>query len=335
MRFLPFVLISSLALADSVDVQISNRVMKGQSPQVHIEILEDIAGFQLTLTREGGKKEVWKGGGKPGTTRHISLKQPDGVAKWSGELTINQTNGQTNSLTMEFETEVIGPLKMTIDKDRDVDLVNRKVRFSLNQPIEKVHLKVLMDTGSMLVDDDIAFNGEPAGTRLEVSWPAASGKVMQLDVRAYSKSQQYQSVELTPWSLDIPHDDVNFPTGSAAVPAEEDPKLEAAFKEVSGAIERFSQYARIQVYIIGYTDTVGDTASNRTLSLNRAKSIAAWFRKKGVRASIFYEGFGEEALAVPTTDEQDEPKNRRVSYILSVDAPMLERAPFPPKWRKL
>ncbi|MBL8911674.1 MAG: OmpA family protein, partial [Archangium sp.] len=39
--------------------------------------------------------------------------------------------------------------------------------------------------------------------------------------------------------------------------------------------------------------------------------------------------------AVGTTDEQDEPKNRRAQYILAIDGPTMTNAPFPPKWQRL
>lgn len=83
------------------------------------------------------------------------------------------------------------------------------------------------------------------------------------------------------------------------------------------------------------TDTVGPAASNRTLSLNRARSIGAWFRKRGVRIPVMYEGFGEEALLVGTGDEVDEPKNRRAMYIISIDPPRTQNTPFEPKWQRL
>ena len=177
---------------------------------MHVEILEPIAGFRLTLARDGGKPQEWKGGGKPGVTRTIELSQPEGLAKWAGELVINLPNGTTGTMPLEFETELVGPLTITMDKDKDVDIPGRKLRFTFNQPVAKVHLKVLMDTGAAVVDDDITFNGEPAGTKLEVTWPEAKGKVLKVDLRVWAKSGVFNGVELTPWSIDIPHEEVNF-----------------------------------------------------------------------------------------------------------------------------
>lgn len=329
-------LLPALAFADSVNVSLTNKAMKGKgSPAVHIEILEPIAGFRLTLTRDGGKAQEWKGGGKPGTTRNIDLSQPDGISKWSGELVINLPNGTTGSMPMEFETELVGPLAITIDKEKDVDVDGRKLRFTLNQPVDKVHFKVQVESGAFLVDDDIAFNGEPAGTKLEVTWPESKSKVLKLDLRAFTKSGVYNGVELTPWRLDIPHEEVNFASGKWDVLPDEAGKLDASFKQVADAMSKVGQYVPLKLFIAGHTDTVGANASNRTLSLNRAKAIGAYFRKKGVRIPIYFEGFGEEALMVSTKDETDEPKNRRAEYILAIDDPTTKNAPFAPKWQKL
>jgi len=48
-----------------------------------------------------------------------------------------------------------------------------------------------------------------------------------------------------------------------------------------------------------------------------------------------YEGFGEQSLAVATPDETDEPRNRRVDYILSVEDPPLKAAGFRPVWKRV
>ncbi len=323
-------LVSSVALADAVDISITNRVLKGKGrPTVHVAILEPIAGFKLKLGREGGKAQEWKGGGKPGVTRHIELDHPDGLVRWQGELSVNLPNGQTSSMPLEFETEIVGQVTLTVDKDKDVDIAGRKLRFSLNQPIAKAHLRVLMDTGASVVDDDIAFNGEPAGTKLEVTWPEAKGQVMRVELRVFGTSGTYTGVELTPWRIDIPHEEVNFASGKWDVQPAEAPKLDSSLKLIQEAIAKFSSLADIKLYVMGHTDSVGSSASNRALSLNRARSIGAWFRGRGVRIPIYVEGQGEDALLVQTPDETDEPRNRRAEYIISVDEPTAAR------WQRL
>jgi outer membrane protein OmpA-like peptidoglycan-associated protein len=77
----------------------------------------------------------------------------------------------------------------------------------------------------------------------------------------------------------------------------------------------------IQLYVAGYTDTVGNSASNQGLSERRAKSIARWFSTRGFAQPIHFQGFGEDALAVGTPDETDQAANRRAIYILAAQPP--------------
>jgi outer membrane protein OmpA-like peptidoglycan-associated protein len=80
---------------------------------------------------------------------------------------------------------------------------------------------------------------------------------------------------------------------------------------------------------------VGGNAFNRKLSMNRARAIAGYFKRRGLTIPIHFEGFGEEALLVQTPDNTNEEKNRRAEYIIAVQDPTLERAPFKPRWQKL
>jgi outer membrane protein OmpA-like peptidoglycan-associated protein len=67
------------------------------------------------------------------------------------------------------------------------------------------------------------------------------------------------------------------------------------------------------VLVIGHTDTVGETAWNDRLSLQRAETVKGFLADIGIPAErITTAGRGERELVVPTADEIDEPRNRRV-----------------------
>lgn len=338
-RLLAFVVfaVAFVSQADAIDVALANTtVMKGKGwPQVKVSILEPIAGFKLNLTRSDGKAFEWKGGGRPGTTRTIELDQPTGKFTWKGELTVNFPNASTGSMPLEFETVMAVPLVIKVDQDKDVDLEKRSMTFRLNNPAGKAELKVLMDTGEFAFDGEIPFQGEEPGTPLTVSWPEKPGKVLTINLKAYDTLTGFVGVEYYTWSIEIPHDDVTFDTGKWDIKAEEQKKLDDSVTKIVDANRKYGKLAPINLFVIGHTDTVGPTDSNRTLSLNRARSIAAYFRKRGVSIPIRYEGFGEESLAVATNDETDEVKNRRVQYIIAIDAPRMSNARFPPRWQKL
>jgi len=70
------------------------------------------------------------------------------------------------------------------------------------------------------------------------------------------------------------------------------------------------------ISVIGHTDTMGDAAKNTLLGLMRARSTAALIgRLVGSMISadrISIESHGEKNLLIPTSDNVDEPRNRRV-----------------------
>jgi outer membrane protein OmpA-like peptidoglycan-associated protein len=142
-------------------------------------------------------------------------------------------------------------------------------------------------------------------------------------------------VSLYPWSVHIPHEEVTFATDSATIAAAESPKLEASYARIAEALAKHKNLGPIRLYIAGHTDTVGAPAYNLSLSQRRAQAIAAWFRKRGLRLPVLYEGFGEFAPLVGTPDQTDEPRNRRVDYILAVEDPVLKATRHRAAWKRL
>ncbi len=332
---LAVLLVSSMASADVVDVSLMNKALIGQGlPRIDIQINDEIVGFEVKLTRSDGKKLEFRGGGRPGTTRSIELAQPEGRFRYTGELTILMKHQESAAMLLEFDAELYGALKMTLDK-KDVDLANRRVVFRLSRPAKKAEVTVQMDTGDYAFDGEIPFELEPGGTPLEVSWPAAEGRVLKISIKAFDDASFFTGVEIFPWQVDIPHEEVNFASGKWDIGKEEEKKLEHSYELIAAAVAKYGRLAKIRLYVAGHTDTVGNLDSNRALSLSRARSIGAWFRKRGLRIPVHYEGFGEQALLIGTPDESDEPKNRRAEYIIAVEDPVLKSAPFTPSWRKL
>lgn len=328
-------LVSGAAFADAVNVEITNRATLGKGvPALHVQILERIAGFQVKLKRNDGKVVDVKGGGTPGVTRTLQLDQPEGRFHYQGEVVVLFPNDESASMPLEFDTEVYGQLRVQFRRD-DIDLAKRRIVFRATRPVSKVDVQVVMDTGEVAHDAEIPFDEPAPGTPLEVTWPKASGEVLKISVRAHDSASYYDGFEVFPYEVYVPHDEINFETGKWDVLTAETPKLEKVFPEIERRVRKAQPWADVKLYIMGHTDTVGSDASNRTLSFNRARAIGQWFRKRGLRVAIYYEGFGERAPSVPTADETDEARNRRADYILSVEEPNLRNAPFPPKWRKL
>ncbi|MFP2932317.1 OmpA family protein [Pyxidicoccus sp. 3LG] len=321
--------------ADAIRVSLEGRAALGEKlPTLLVHIEEPIAGFEVKLKRSDGKVVEVKGGGKPGITRSIELEQPEGRFHYEGELVVRFPDAESGSLPLSFDTELYGPLSVAVRKE-DVDVAGRKLRLTMTRPAKRVELTVLMDTGEKAFQGEVPFKGEPAGTPLELTWPAAEGRVMKISLRAFDTAEFYAGVDLFPWQVDIPHEEVNFASGSADVPAGERGKLDKSHGLITDALRKYGRFATLRLYVLGHTDTVGASADNRELSLKRARSLAAWFRKRGLKVPVFYEGFGEESPAVATPDETAEAGNRRAEYIIAVEDPTLQHAPYPPRWRKL
>jgi OOP family OmpA-OmpF porin len=68
------------------------------------------------------------------------------------------------------------------------------------------------------------------------------------------------------------------------------------------------------IVVTGHTDTKGNGEQNDLLSRRRAQEVAQLFVERQFPAKrIEAVGRGERELAVPTADEVDEPRNRRVT----------------------
>jgi outer membrane protein OmpA-like peptidoglycan-associated protein len=137
-----------------------------------------------------------------------------------------------------------------------------------------------------------------------------------LKLRVEAADGTATKVELVPWSVEVEHEDVNFPTDSAVIQPGERGKLDASLAEIDATVKRSQRFVKMKLYVAGHTDTVGPGAKNRKLSLERARAIAAYFRRKGLALPIAVAGYGEDVLRVKTPDATDEPANRRADYVI-------------------
>lgn len=94
--------------------------------------------------------------------------------------------------------------------------------------------------------------------------------------------------------------------------------LTAASRTLFPAIaETLARRAAPDVSIVGHTDTVGDAERNQVLALERARIVQqalAELLKDAVAVEVT--SHGERNPVVPTADEVDEPRNRRVDITI-------------------
>lgn len=87
---------------------------------------------------------------------------------------------------------------------------------------------------------------------------------------------------------------------------------------VDQAAANAKQGQTTQIVATGHTDTVGTASYNQALSVKRANAVRAVLVADGVPASeIQVSGVGKNDLAVPTADDVNEPRNRRVEILIA------------------
>ncbi len=229
----------------------------------------------------------------------------------------------------------VGVFKVDVDKSHALDDHQMVIRMS--RPPGKVQLTVKTEEGAIIADIQEDFTGRSARAPLTVKWDQDKDQpVGSIELRMSDRDEHYIDQEYSAWYVPIPHEEVNFRTDSSDIDAPEVPKLDAAFAKVQEVLskDKAREHKNLTLYVAGHTDTVGNAGYNLKLSLARAQSLARWFRQRGVRIPISYEGFGETALKVQTPDETDEPRNRRADYIIADDAPPMKgTGGFKPGWK--
>ena len=104
--------------------------------------------------------------------------------------------------------------------------------------------------------------------------------------------------------------DLYFDAGGTTLPAN---SLKALDDVVSAALKQ----PGADITVTGHTDTRGGAGDNDALSMRRAEEIRQLLAGRGFPANrIEAIGRGERDLAVPTADNVDEPRNRRVVVVV-------------------
>jgi len=323
------------ARADAIQFRMITKVGLGQKPKLEVTALQPLGRVEVMLNREDGKNIGQNLGAMGvGEMREVLLDGTPGKHHYTGRVTC-VVDGVPQDNPVFFDTLVGGELTVIVDKTK-ADLGAGRMPIQVNSPDGKVELRIFgASGGEPLLEHEQDFADHDPATPLFVTWkPLAKGtEVGRVDLKISDASGAFKSFALFPWSIYIPHEEVNFATDSSSIDRSEVPKLQASLDKIADALAKHKDLGPIKLYIAGHTDTVGAAPYNLNLSRKRAQSIAGWFRKNGLRIPIAYEGYGEFALLVATADNVDEPRNRRVDYILSVEDPVLKATSFQPAWK--
>lgn len=198
-----------------------------------------------------------------------------------------------------------------------LDLDKRVLQFTLTQPAASAAITAIAEDGSEIGKGNATYNADRPGTWLTISWTQPAGtRVLKLLLHAESTQGANVDLELIPWSVTVDHEDVNFATNRAIIEDNEQGKLDASVVAITDIVKRSEKFVKMQLFIAGHTDTVGPSAQNRKLSLDRARAIGRYLRNHGVALPILVAGFGEDVPKVKTPDNTDARVNRRADYVI-------------------
>jgi outer membrane protein OmpA-like peptidoglycan-associated protein len=306
-----------------VAIEVSELVdLERAQPTFTVSVSADVRGLRL-IAREGGRAVLTRplGNVRGGATKVLPFRLTPGVHPLRVEVTGQTPEGRAS---LSFETTVTATrgLQIVLRKE-DVDLEARTLRFTLTNPAGRAVVTITDAAGSLMHTATTDLHGAPPRSTLALGWPALPRGAGKITLRAFDTSDSWTEMEIVPFSVEIPHEDVVFETASDAVRPSEEPKLEAAYQRILAAVRQHGADLQAKLYVLGHTDTVGSPADNARLSERRALAIARWFRRRGgLTIPVLARGLGESSLAVSTPDNTDEARNRRAQYIVAAQSPV-------------
>ncbi len=286
---------------DSVGVSVKGAALKGQGwPQLVVDVREPVTGLEVSLHRSDGKtvhlsaRRIGKG-----AVQVFDLHQPDGAFHYEGSLVARFPQGPPQKLPVSFDAAVMPPPRLTLG-DEPVNLAEHTVTLTADRVVDHVWYRVHADDGTVIDEETESFPDSKAGEPIVIHWHQTEpGVILQIELRVTDPYSFFQNVNLFPWKIEIPHEDVLFETAKWDILPSEQSKLDAALDKLLADIEKYGRFAKVELFVAGYTDTVGDARSNQVLSENRATSIGRYFRAHGVKIPISCTGFGRGRAARP------------------------------------
>jgi outer membrane protein OmpA-like peptidoglycan-associated protein len=325
LAILVFVAHPAAAQEAAVDLEANSRVLLGQGkPTVTIRATRPLQGVTVTVRLPDGRAKAYPVGAlKMGQSRTIPLPEEPGRTTVAVEIA---SKALKEPEIYEIPLVVARPMKLDVTKDT-VDLADGRISFTASETVAKVGVTVLGEGGRTLVEFDEAKNATP-GTAITVRFPTDRGVISLIRLTATDPDGFFNGVEMSPFFIEVPHEEVSFDFGKADILAAEVPKLARTLDGVHAALVKFGNEFKAKLYVAGYTDTVGGREYNQELSGKRAQAIASWFQSNGLKVRACWQGFGEEAPAVATPDETPEARNRRTIHVLANQPPPVSRT-FP------
>jgi len=310
---------------------------QGEQPRVTIGFDEKLHRATVTVTGEqNGYKNTWNFKPvNPGNEFLLTWKQGFGEVDYMISVETVLPSGEKSTEEAWIFVAAAEPIAANIPAD-SVDMETRSFDLVSNHPPSHVDLEIMDDERRIIGTSTFNVRDAVQGKAVRVTWEEPlPGNIFKISATAHDQYGYWAGVDIIPWSLSIPHEDVNFESGKHEILAEEAPKVDVAWEGIKSAVDKYGDWVQCTLYVAGYTDTVGDHGSNQSLSQRRALSLAQYFRAKGASFPILYQGFGESVLAVETGDSVDSVANRRALYIITAGPPPRTKDTPRASWKRL
>jgi outer membrane protein OmpA-like peptidoglycan-associated protein len=317
-----------------VDVQVPETLVVGEAqPFVTVTASAPLKAVKVTVRRAGWQRQFAAPSLGAGQSKTFRWTERPGFYEYT--VVVQAKNGAvTARQDFTMGLSYLPAIQLRLDK-RQVSIAKRQLTLQLNQPAERVEISIRDERGAEITHATESFDGAAPGSPLVARWDEIDQTIGSIQVNAYSTAGFWAGAEITPWSVTIPHEDVVFETDRWEVRASEAHKLDAAVVLIQQALKQHGSDLPVELYVGGFTDTVGSVPHNRELSQKRARAIAEYFAAHQVSVPIRYRGYGEEALGVPTPDETAEARNRRATYVLAPQPPSLSKTVAWGGWQAL
>ena len=331
-------LLLALWIADPFSYQYNGQTAPNGEAQFVLTANQDVGPFEIVI--KGGKTTVKKSvnGLKSGQSYTVKWMQGSDRVAYSVNIEGSISGSGDFEVIRPSAAKTVGGGKLEALFGLE-EIKEQRAAYRVPFDLESYTFTVYDSEGNVMYEDQ-GQGGAKAGDRLSLRWES-DAEVFMIKLSVVGTANQTAEDMRVPWSVDIPHTNIKFDSGKAAIRGDQEAYVEEAaiiaMHELAGlekANKAVGANLEAQLYIVGYTDTVGKAGDNKKLSDKRAKAIAEYFKNKGVWCEIYYAGMGEDGLAVPTGDNVDEERNRRAAYILSPNKPPAG-GPIPSKWKKV
>ncbi len=247
----------------------------------------------------------------------LAWKRDESVTTANALVRAEFADGHVEQFEVPIEYAYGGKLSVDLSQAR-ADVAERTLIVRASARVDSADITAYGAGKALLDQRTVSVSGGPG--EVVVPWAGDPSEVVLLEITLRG-GNAWAGFTYSPWFLDIPHEDVLFETNQATILSSEEPKLAATLEQLDDVIEKYGDVVPVKLYVAGCTDTVGNPSLNQDLSKRRAKAIATWLRAHGFDKPIYYHGFGESYLAVPTGDETDEARNRRAVYLVGANPP--------------